>query len=37
MSFRIKDFKLPYTLTILDIKTLTAGYEEKKDIPGLYL
>lgn len=37
MSFRIKNFTLPYTLQMLDIRTLTAGYEEKKEIPGLYV
>lgn len=37
MSFKIKDFKLPHTLTILDIRTLTSGYEERKEIPGLYV
>ena len=37
MSFKLKDFKLPHTLTMLDVRTLTAGYDVKKEIPGLYI
>lgn len=37
MSFKIKDFKLPHTLTTMDIKTLTIDYKEKNVIPGLYI